>query len=201
MLYFRILLIFVITTTSAQAFQRDIPDGFVEYTVQPGDTWSGLALNEQTQLFVMRMNRITMLYAHQRILLPARQNAFSYVPVPESYPVGANRGVVVFLREQLLGVYENDRLVFWTAVSSGENNRTPTGEFQVNYKLRMHYSTRYNNAAMPYSMQYQGHYFLHGGVLPGFPASHGCIRVLQQDAAQLFQQMTVGDRVIIIAGM
>lgn len=80
---------------------------------------------------------------------------------------------------------------------------TPTGRFAVLGKDRDKVSSRYTNqlgmqAWMPYSIQFHGHYFLHEGWLPGYPDSHGCVRVGEQDARFLFEQMRLGDRIDVV---
>ena len=83
------------------------------------------------------------------------------------------------LSEQRLRAWQGDRLVLESRVSSGRNGRTPTGRFRAGpYKARRHYSTLYDNAPMPWSVQVSGNVFIHGFTsVPNYPASHGCIRV------------------------
>jgi lipoprotein-anchoring transpeptidase ErfK/SrfK len=85
----------------------------------------------------------------------------------------------VSLRDQKLRGWQGDRLVFESRVSSGREGRTPAGKFRAGpYKARQHYSSRYHNAPMPWSVQINGHIFVHGFTsVPNYPASHGCIRV------------------------
>ena len=80
--------------------------------------------------------------------------------------------------QQVLRAYEGDRLILQSRVSTGKGNSTPSGNFRVQSKQRMHYSRKYHNAPMPYSVQIWGHYFIHGfSSVPNRPASHGCIRL------------------------
>ncbi len=83
------------------------------------------------------------------------------------------------LEQQRLRAWEGERLVLETNISSGRRGSTPSGEFKAGpYKARKHYSSRYNNAYMPYSVQVTGHIFIHGfKEVPDYPASHGCIRL------------------------
>jgi hypothetical protein len=83
------------------------------------------------------------------------------------------------LAEQKLRAWQGQRLILETKVSSGRNGRTPAGNFKAGpYKARMHRSSRYQNAPMPWSVQINGHIFIHGfSSVPDYPASHGCIRV------------------------
>jgi hypothetical protein len=85
----------------------------------------------------------------------------------------------VSLREQKLRGFQGERLVFESRVSSGRQGRTPAGKFRAGpYKARQHFSSRYHNAPMPWSVQVNGHIFIHGfSSVPDYPASHGCIRV------------------------
>jgi lipoprotein-anchoring transpeptidase ErfK/SrfK len=103
---------------------------------------------------------------------------------------------------QMLRAYEGDRLVLESRVSTGRRGKsTPSGQFAVRAKFRMHYSSRYQNAPMPYSVQVVGHYFIHGyKVVPEKPASHGCIRLPLVDgnpARQFFEWVEIGTPVVI----
>lgn len=92
--------------------------------------------------------------------------------------VSAKRAEVNLAQQRLRG-WQGTRLVLESRVSSGRKGRTPSGNFRAGpYKARRHYSSRYNNAAMPWSVQVTGHVFIHGFTsVPNYPASHGCIRV------------------------
>lgn len=66
---------------------------------------------------------------------------------------------------------------------------TPTGEYKPYLLKKMHYSTRYNNAPMPYSIFYSGNYAIHGTThldKLGRPASNGCVRLHPENAKWLF---------------
>ncbi len=88
-------------------------------------------------------------------------------------------------------------------ISSGKTGyKSITGNFQVQSKERMHYSSKYPDATgmpakMPWSMHFYGNYFIHEGRLPGYPASHGCIRVAKGDAKKFFDLGRVGDPVVV----
>jgi hypothetical protein len=81
-------------------------------------------------------------------------------------------------RQQLRG-WQGSRLVIESRISSGRRGSTPTGSFRAGpFRARMHYSSRYHHAPMPWSVQIKGHVFIHGFTsVPNFPASHGCIRL------------------------
>ena len=107
--------------------------------------------------------------------------------------------VVVSLPEQLVHVYRNGVTIGVSTCSTGKpGNRTPTGVFTILQKREEHYSSTYNNAPMP-NMQrltWQG-VALHAGNLPGYPASHGCIRLPTNFSELLFSVTQLGTSVII----
>lgn len=106
---------------------------------------------------------------------------------------------VIRLAEQKVYVYRNDALIGVSTASTGKRRRsTPTGVFSVLGKSRFHRSKKYNNAPMPYThwLTSKG-VAMHAGKLPGYPASHGCIRLPSQFARLLFESSPVGMRVVI----
>ena len=77
-------------------------------------------------------------------------------------------------------------------------NPTPTGIFPILEKKRFHRSIKYDNAPMPFMQRIDRYGIaLHGGHLPGHPASHGCIRLPGEFAAKLFRVTDVGTPVLI----
>lgn len=87
--------------------------------------------------------------------------------------------VVIDKTNQMLRAYEGEQLVFQSKVSTGkEGKETPSGHYRAQSKSLMHYSRLYDNAPMPYSVEFSGNYFIHGfSSVPDRPASHGCIRL------------------------
>jgi hypothetical protein len=107
--------------------------------------------------------------------------------------------VIVSLGDQLAFLYRGGQLVAVSTISSGtDNNPTPTGIFPILDKKKFHRSIKYDNAPMPH-MQRLDKYgtALHGGHLPGYPASHGCIRLPGAFASKLFSITAVGTPVLI----
>lgn len=107
--------------------------------------------------------------------------------------------VVVSLGDQLAFLYKGKTLVAVSTISSGKSEKpTPKGIFPILDKKKFHRSVKYDNAPMPF-MQRLDKYgtALHGGHLPGYPASHGCIRLPGQFAAKLFSVTEVGTPVLI----
>jgi L,D-transpeptidase catalytic domain len=106
---------------------------------------------------------------------------------------------IVSLHSQRVTVYDTQGWILRAPVSSGQKGReTPAGIFSVIQKEADHYSNIYDDAYMP-NMQritWSG-IALHGGVLPGYPASHGCIRMPYEFAERLFDVTRLGLRVIV----
>src|SRR5262245_22687165 len=95
---------------------------------------------------------------------------------------------VVSLAKQRIWIHGSGGLMAQSAVSTGmAGHRTPTGMFTVVQKSRFHKSNIYSNAPMPYMQRitWSG-VALHAGVVPGYPASHGCIRLPHQFAVELW---------------
>ncbi|MCG6897156.1 MAG: L,D-transpeptidase [Thiocapsa sp.] len=115
-----------------------------------------------------------------------------------------SRSLTIKLGSQRFVYAEDDRVVRSGPVSSGRQGyETPRGRFSVRSKQMDKVSYRYTNslgmrAWMPYSIQFHGDYFLHEGWLPGYPDSHGCVRVGEQDARFLFDRLRIGDRVTVV---
>ena len=112
------------------------------------------------------------------VLLALVLQGCAQTQVQATPPNGAKR-VVVDKTLQMLSAYEGERLVFQSRVSTGRpGRRTPSGDFYAGIKLRMHYSRLYDNAPMPWSVQFNGNFFIHGFTsVPDRPASHGCVRL------------------------
>jgi hypothetical protein len=106
---------------------------------------------------------------------------------------------IVSLRSQQITVYDAKGWIVRAPVSSGQKGReTPAGIFSIIQKNKEHYSSLYDDAYMPHMQRitWSG-IALHGGVLPGRPASHGCVRMPYDFAADLFDATRVGMRVIV----
>jgi hypothetical protein len=106
---------------------------------------------------------------------------------------------IVSLNDQRITVYDAGGWILRAPVSSGQKGReTPAGIFSVIEKDADHHSNLYDDAEMP-DMQritWSG-IALHGGPLPGYPASHGCVRMPFDFAARLFDMTELGLRVIV----
>ncbi|MGC1562063.1 MAG: L,D-transpeptidase family protein, partial [Bradyrhizobium sp.] len=106
---------------------------------------------------------------------------------------------IVSLRNQRITVYDAHGWILRAPVSSGQKGReTPAGIFSVIQKEAEHYSNLYDDAYMPHMQRitWSG-IALHGGSLPGYPASHGCVRLPFDFAERLFDETPLGLRVIV----
>jgi lipoprotein-anchoring transpeptidase ErfK/SrfK len=109
-------------------------------------------------------------------------------------PLGSARAHVVEayvdLTNQRMNVAVNGRHYASWAISSGRKGyRTPTGTYQPKRLRRMHYSKKYDDAPMPYSIFFHKGYAIHGTDKArqlGRPASHGCVRLAPRHAAELY---------------
>jgi len=110
--------------------------------------------------------------------------------------------VYVDLERQRATVYRNGVRIGVATVSSGKDGyETPMGVFTILEKDEDHRSRTYDNAPMPYNLRlsWKG-VALHAGNLPGYPASHGCVRLPMAFAKKLFAAMPMGGTVVIAGG-
>ena len=123
----------------------------------------------------------------------------------EAQPGPAPQGPVVIsvsIRNQKLTVYDVNGAFAQSPVSTGRSGHgTPMGVFSVIEKEPFHRSNLYHNAAMPHMQRltWSG-VAMHAGLLPGYPASHGCIRLPPAFARRLYRWTTPGARVIVTPG-
>jgi hypothetical protein len=116
--------------------------------------------------------------------------------VPES--AGPER-VVIGLNDQLAFLYRGDKLMAVATISTGRFDKpSPTGIFSVLDKKPFYRSKKYDNAPMPWMQRIDQYGIaLHGGYNPGYPASHGCIRLPLAFAKKLYSLTSIGTPVYI----
>src|SRR5687768_4096877 len=127
-----------------------------------------------------------------------RLKAGEFLWAPEIAPRGPVL-LIINLATQRAVIYRNGLPIGISTVSTGRPGyRTPTGVFTVLQRHVEHYSSLYDDAPMPYMQRLTwGGVALHGGNLPGYPASHGCIRLPQQFARLLYGVTRLGMTVIV----
>jgi lipoprotein-anchoring transpeptidase ErfK/SrfK len=134
-------------------------------------------------------------------------------PVRHSYPKLADAPkdtakphgpliIAISIEKQHLKIYDANGLFAESSVSTGmRGHSTPMGVFSIIQKSKWHRSNLYSDAPMPYMQRitWSG-VAMHAGVLPGYPASHGCIRMPMAFATKLWSWSKLGARVVIAPG-
>jgi len=115
------------------------------------------------------------------VILPDRISNISQLP----------QFILIDVGQQCLGLYAYGRLIHQFPISSGRYG-TPARKFVILSKEKDHYSTKYDNAWMPYSLRLFGDYFIHGGILPSHAASHGCVRMIYENVVFLYNWTNIG---------
>lgn len=99
----------------------------------------------------------------------------------------------VDVSQQVMRVYVNGKRFYTWRVSTGRRGyHTPRGTYRPTVIKRMHYSKKYYNSPMPYSIFFKGGYAIHGTNAIsrlGRPASHGCVRLHPRAARELYKLM------------
>jgi hypothetical protein len=179
--------------------------GFHCLRVKPKQTWSSLFPDDHDRGIVMRINRMnTRLYPGLRIAVPDNledADIMDFSPFPAEVPSPGEKVVIVDPATNAWGAYDADgNLLKWGPASAGANYckdidrecQTNSGSFRV-YSLGSSdcFSTKFplpnGGAPMPYCMYFENGQALHGepNGLPGYNASHGCVRLYVNDAEWL----------------
>ena len=106
---------------------------------------------------------------------------------------------VISLADQHVTVYDATGRIAQSRISTGmPGHPTPIGLFSIIGKERWHHSNIYSGAPMPYMQRitWSG-VAMHTGVVPGYPASHGCIRLPDSFAQQFWVMTQIGNRVVV----
>lgn len=151
---------------------------------------------DSSQLHLLeKLNRCDLAHLAQldEVVAPAYwyPNELIYSPLPRwsSWAVQHTKALIVHKPAQVFGGYEHGQLVRWGPISSGRQSLpTPSGLFHLNWKSRGRYSTVDPDWYLPWYFNFQNQRGLsfHEYALPGYPASHACIRLLKRDARWLY---------------
>lgn len=179
-------------------------NGFECYKVKRGDSWQKLFPNDYERDIVKRVNRINIrLRSGMVIAVPnglGRSHYMDFSPFSSNIGPQESKVLVVDPSRLAYGAYDRSgRLVHWGPMSGGQHwcgdvgrgCKTPSGQFKVSRKgSRYCASSKYplgrGGAPMPHCMFFKGGYAIHGSpIVPGYNASHGCIRVFNEDAEWL----------------
>src|SRR3954447_24606243 len=110
--------------------------------------------------------------------------------------------IAISIEKQVLRIYDANGTFAETPISTGmRGHSTPMGVFSVIQKHKYHHSNIYSGAPMPYMQRitWSG-VAIHAGMLPGYPASHGCIRMPMNFAVKMWGWTRIGARVVITPG-
>jgi hypothetical protein len=116
--------------------------------------------------------------------------AYSPMPPVVLWLSDQRKALVIEIVAQVFGAYEFGLLVRWGPVSSGgSSHQTPSGHYNLNWNARIHRSTENEDWVMPWYFNFANVRGLgvHQYALPGRPASHGCVRMLDRDAKWVFE--------------
>ncbi len=174
-------------------------DGLMEWDcLRIGEKETLEALFKEGWKDIARFNRMDRRHAYTGVRVKAPKDLSrikNFTPMPFYYPPAEpyQKFLLVDLSEQFLGAYESGALVFSAPANSGEEgNETPQGEFRIIGFHRNHRSSKYliEKSSTPYPMNYalEFHidrsgisYWIHGRDMPGYPASHGCIGLYNEE--------------------
>ena len=135
---------------------------------------------------------------------PSRRHQAKKPEVPEkesSKPQGPLI-IAISIEKQKLRVYDANGFYAETPISTGmKGHPTPMGVFSIIQKHKLHHSNIYSGAPMPFMQRitWSG-VAMHAGVLPGYPASHGCIRMPMAFAMKMWNWTKMGARVVVTPG-
>ena len=192
-------------------------DDFQCLEIKPQQTWESLYPNPEERDLVRRLNRTnTALSARSWIVVPTRidqVDLFSFSPFPLQHPTTTKKLIIIDLSEQAFGAYNADgKLVHWGPMSGGKGYcadtgtrcRTVLGQYRFYRKqgskcVSSKFPLETNGGAkMPYCMHFYRGYAMHASNLPGYHASHGCVRVFHDDAKWLNREFVdIGTKIHI----
>jgi len=220
-----IALSFVTFVFSSPSFAKSFGQGLCKnhakydcYQVKQGDSWHSLFPDPNQRDIARKVNRMnTNIRPGMIIAIPrglSHSNLLDYSPFPHNI-APPNRSVVKFDMSDLAwaAYTAQGKLLKWGPISGGKNYcanigracRTPYGSFSV-YRIQgagcksSKYPLPRGGAPMPYCMHFKGGYAMHGSpTVPGYNASHGCVRMFTEDAKWLNHNFVkMGTKVLIV---
>lgn len=169
------------------ASKADVKTGWLPIALAPALVFAGPAQAQQVDAS-----------AGSVVEIVSKLHAGEYLWVPQIAPQGPML-LIVNLKTQRAILYRNGVPIGASTVSTGRSgHRTPTGIFTILQKQVVHHSSKYDSAPMPYMERLTWYgVALHAGHLPGYPASHGCIRMPAGFAKLLYGLTSLGMTVVI----
>lgn len=183
--------------TSAQAGQPDPSIRYRSVLIEGPQTVAALRkeLGRDGFLHVLKVNRLDLEHVRQgdTLVVPDRvDDPLLLSPLPRTLPVDlspAARVIVVSRRVQAFAAYENGALVRWGPTSTGRRETpTPPGLYHANWRAKLRRSSDNPQWLLPWLVNFENSRGIsfHQFDLPGYPASHACVRLLEDDARWMF---------------
>lgn len=219
-----ILIILLNPPASAEVYYYRQLCGHPNFTcrkIGPNDTWAKLFPSKRDREIVKRLNRTNIPLSYRNwIVIPKHLKTIKYLdlsPFPLHIKPLKERTVIVSMQLLAFAAYEsNGKLIHWGPISGGQDwcndiqrpCLTAIGTYRIYNKQGPEcISTKFpidtdGGAPMPFCMHYYNGFALHGSsMVPGYHASHGCIRLFEEDAKWLNKNFVkVGTKVIVIKG-
>lgn len=151
--------------------------------------------NEDERDIILAINRISssVIRKGKVLVMPDTllPSMLDYSPYPGTLPGfdSIPKLILISLRIQAFAIYENGWLTRWGPVSSGKKSTpTPAGLFHTNFKAEVKISSENSDWIMPWYFNFYARrgIAMHQYFLPGYPASHACVRMQERDAKWIF---------------
>ncbi|HEX7705284.1 MAG TPA: L,D-transpeptidase [Thermoanaerobaculia bacterium] len=193
MKYTRTLSLLLILATLA--FGVSVSAAAITYQVEPMPPDLESRFTAEQLAILEKLNRADLRHLPRlsSLIVPDRWDAgeLEYSPLPQTIEqlIGMPKALVVDQPHQIFGAYENGQLVRWGPVSSGRRQHpTPSGAFHLNWRSPGRHSTENPEWYLKWYFNFhnQRGLALHQYALPGLPASHACVRLLERDAQWIY---------------
>jgi L,D-transpeptidase ErfK/SrfK len=191
-------------------------EGYTCYTVKSRDTWQKIFPDEDARMTAMKVNRIgNRLSRGMVIAIPDSFGAsfMDHAPFPQEGEATGSKRIIISISKLAFGAYDgNGQLQYWGPVSTAKGYcpdlhhgcHTPTGSFAIYNKggagcVSKKFPVGRGGAPMPYCMFFNGGFAMHGSNdVPGYNASHGCVRMFTSDAKWLNHEFTSGEHKVSV---
>lgn len=218
-IFFALILFLSISLAYAQGYGAKLcktDAAFSCHTVKSGERWETLFPDATQRDLVMRVNRVNTRLYHQKVIAVPKDltvDKMSLAPFAKQISPPGGRLILVSLGQLAWGAYdERGVLQNWGPVSGGRGYcadlgsrcNTPRGQFTIYNKggsgcVSSKFPLGEGGAPMPYCMFFHGGFALHGSYeVPGYNASHGCVRLYIDDANWLNKVFTQNQTVTVL---
>lgn len=192
----------IVVLLGVMAASRGAPGGYrMTYVTGPGAVARLRSdLGAEGFAAILAVNRVDAFHAARldSLVVPTEpRSLLELSPFPQVLAAAASMPSLLLIsaRIQAFAAYDSGRLVRWGPLSSGDRSSpTPAGEYRANWKARRHVSSFDSTWVLPWCVNLDGTLgtALHAYSLPGRPASHCCIRLLESDAHWIHDWIVIG---------